>query len=105
MKSSPHFCSICDHDLTSNVEDHQISVVYYAIAVRVGKQDLQYYDYDSTSNFQPPVTPLYFLSSVSYKGFPPINSLHLLTSAGIPSFFGNFSLIHCANNTAVYPVC
>ena len=41
-------------------------------------------------------------NTLSYKGFPPIKSLHLLTSAGIPSFFGNFSLMHCAKRTAVY---
>ena len=29
-----------------------------------------------------------------HKGLPPMNSLHLRTSSGIPSFRGSFSLIH-----------
>lgn len=36
-----------------------------------------------------------------YKGFPPMNSLHLLTSLGTPSGLGSFSLMHCAKSTAV----
>ena len=39
-----------------------------------------------------------------YNGFPPIKSLHLLTSLGMTPFSlnGNFTLIHLANSTAVF---
>jgi len=36
-----------------------------------------------------------------YNGRPPTKSLHDLTSLGIPSFLGSFSLMHCAKRTAV----
>lgn len=39
--------------------------------------------------------------ALPYKGLPPMKSLHLLTSLGMPSVFGNFSLMHWAKSTAV----
>lgn len=57
-------------------------------------------------NLNPPSThrivfSRYIYRSI-YKGFPPIKSLHLLTSLGMtPSGLGNFSLIHWAKSTAV----
>jgi hypothetical protein len=40
--------------------------------------------------------------SFIYNGRPPTKSLHDLTSLGMPSFLGSFSLMHCAKSTAVY---
>lgn len=38
---------------------------------------------------------------VIYKGFPWRNSDHRRTSDGMPSGRGSFSLMHCANRSAV----
>jgi hypothetical protein len=40
--------------------------------------------------------------SIFYNDFPPMNSLHRRTSDGMPSFFGNFLLMHSAKRTAVW---
>jgi hypothetical protein len=54
----------------------------------------------------PTISPIDSVNSrgarTSYKGLPPMNSLHLLTSDGIPpSVFGSFSLMHWAKSSAV----
>lgn len=43
-------------------------------------------------------TPCYVCKALTcspaYNGLPPMKSLHRRTSDGMPSFFGNFSLMH-----------